>query len=136
MASRTSAAGSGGSGDCARAAGSACASIRMLASVRSFTSTSSYLANPELELASYGRLSRRNGSLTDSVPLSSPPPRIERRRPQCDVGTVAQGHGHLSGGAIYLDVTEELHAARRRQVLLVEAGRLDEFHLGPKRIVE
>jgi hypothetical protein len=41
MASRTSVAGSAGSGDCVRAAASACASINMvaMASVGSFTST-------------------------------------------------------------------------------------------------
>ena len=45
--------------------------------------------------------------------------RIERRRPQRDVGAVAQGHGHLPGRAVDLDMTEELHAGGRRQVLLV-----------------
>src|SRR5258708_8105904 len=33
-------------------------------------------------------------------------------------------------------MAEELHAGGRRQVLLVEARRLDELHFGPKRIVE
>src|ERR1700688_3768573 len=34
---------------------------------------------------------------------------IQRRRPECDVGAIAQGHRHLSAGAVDLDVTEELH---------------------------
>src|SRR5258708_18988799 len=33
-------------------------------------------------------------------------------------------------------MAEEMHAGGGRQVLLVEARRLDELHFGPKRIVE
>ena len=44
------------------------------------------------------------------VQARSHPLRIERRRPQCDVGAVAQRHRHLPAGALDLDVTEELHA--------------------------
>src|SRR6267142_5723642 len=61
---------------------------------------------------------------------------IERRRPQRHIGAVAQRHGHLAGRAIDFDMTEELHARRGRQVLLVEARRLDELHFGAKGVVE
>src|SRR5450631_2374972 len=61
---------------------------------------------------------------------------IERCRPQRHVGAIPQGHRHLSGCTLDLDVTEELHAGRWRQVLLVEARRLDELHLGSKGVVE
>ena len=67
-----------------------------------------------------------------SVWQASHPLRIERGRPQCDVGAVAQGHRHLSAGAVDPDVTEELHAGRRRQVLLVSPGALMNFTSGPK----
>src|SRR6266851_333148 len=52
--------------------------------------------------------------------------RIERGRPQRHIGAVAQGHRHLPGCAIDLDMAEELHAGRWRQVLLVRSRRLDE----------
>src|SRR6201999_865377 len=61
---------------------------------------------------------------------------IQRGRPQRDVGAIAQGDGHAAGLALDLHMAEELHAVRRRQVLLVEAGRLDELHLGAERVVE
>ena len=38
--------------------------------------------------------------------------RVERRRPQRHVGAIAQGHGHLPGRAVDLDVSEELQAAQ------------------------
>src|SRR6267378_707533 len=61
---------------------------------------------------------------------------IERVLPQRHVGAIAQRHRHLSGCAVNLDVTEKLHSGRWRQILLVRAGGLDEFHLGPKGVVE
>src|SRR4029079_7752344 len=41
---------------------------------------------------------------------ASHPLRIERGRPQGDVGAVAERHRHLPAGTVDLDVTEELHA--------------------------
>src|SRR5450631_1597561 len=71
-----------------------------------------------------------------SAPAWLPEIGIERGRPQRHVGAIPQRHRHLSGCTLDLDVTEELHPGRWRQVLLVEARRLDELHLGPKSIVE
>src|SRR5437868_13399362 len=62
--------------------------------------------------------------------------RVQRGRPQRDVGAVTQGHRHLPGCAVDLDVAEELHAGRWRQVLLVRPRRLDELHLGSEGVVE
>jgi hypothetical protein len=53
-----------------------------------------------------------------------------------DHSATSQCHRHLSGGTIDLDVAEELHAGRGRQVLLVEPRRLDELHFGPEGVVE
>ena len=46
--------------------------------------------------------------------------RVQRGRPQRDIGAVAQGHRHLAGLALDLDMAEELHAGGWRQVLFVE----------------
>jgi DNA-binding NtrC family response regulator len=45
-----------------------------------------------------------------SAAASSAELRVKGRRPQRDVGAIAQGHGHLPGLALDLDVPEELHA--------------------------
>src|SRR5439155_5694847 len=79
---------------------------------------------------------RRQKELNGSALLLLPQLRIQRRRPQRHVGAIAQRHGHLSGRALDLDVAEELHSSRRRQVLLVRSRGLDEFHLGPEGVVE
>jgi len=62
--------------------------------------------------------------------------RIERGRPQRNVGAVAQGYGHPAGLALDLHVTEELHALRGREVLLALIGRFDELHFGTEGVVE
>lgn len=43
--------------------------------------------------------------------------RVERLRPQGLVGDITQRHRHLLALAVHLDVAEELHAGRWRQIL-------------------
>src|SRR5256885_16631540 len=61
---------------------------------------------------------------------------IQCCRPKRHIRAVPQCHRHLSGRAVYSDVTEELHAGRWRQVLLVPPWRLDELHFWPEGVVE
>jgi len=57
---------------------------------------------------------------------------IERGRPQRHVGAIPQGHRHLSGFAVDLDVTEELHAGDGGRFCLSRPGALMNLTSGPK----